>query len=161
MCIIPLGNDLDSIRALFSEKEKELSLAAAKVEALKRQLEEIRRHRHGTLNLIPGAAATLNSINLHSATTGLPNQRKGGNTSSAARELEKLRRELMVNKLVSSSFWFFFFFTCRHRGGSDNFESLFHLPTYSIIIINIVKCLLIFNIVSFNCFLICEPFSYA
>lgn len=97
---IPLGNDLDSIRALFSEKEKELSLAAAKVEALKRQLEEIRRHRHGTLNLIPGAAAALNSINLHSAATGLPHQRNGGNTSSAARELEKLRRELMVNSFI-------------------------------------------------------------
>lgn len=36
------GNDLDSIRALFSEKEKELSLAVAKVEALTKQLEELR-----------------------------------------------------------------------------------------------------------------------
>lgn len=94
-----LGNDLDSIRALFSEKEKELSLAAAKVEALKRQLEEIRRHRHGTVNLIPGAATALNSIDLHAAAIGLSNQRKCVNSSSAARELDKLRQELIVNAL--------------------------------------------------------------
>jgi len=72
------GNDLDSIRALFSEKEKELSLAVAKVEALTRQLEELRRDRRG-LSLI-----TNNGNNQQPA-------------SPAARELEKLRRELMVN----------------------------------------------------------------
>lgn len=76
--LIHTGNDLDSIRALFSEKEKELSLAVAKVEALTRQLEELRRDRRG-LNLI---------------TNNGNNQQAG---SPAARELEKLRRELMVN----------------------------------------------------------------
>ncbi|CAH1400856.1 unnamed protein product [Nezara viridula] len=40
-----LSSDLDSIRALFNEKEKELSLAVAKVEELTRQLEEVRRGR--------------------------------------------------------------------------------------------------------------------
>lgn len=73
------GNDLDSIRALFSEKEKELSLAVAKVEALTRQLEELRRDRRG-LSLI---------------TNNGNNQQP---PSQAARELEKLRRELMVSK---------------------------------------------------------------
>jgi apoptosis-stimulating of p53 protein 1 len=71
------GNDLDSIRALFSEKEKELTLAVAKVEALTRQLEELRRDRRG-LSLI---------------TNNGNNQQP---PSQAARELEKLRRELMV-----------------------------------------------------------------
>lgn len=73
------GNDLDSIRALFSEKEKELTLAVAKVEALTRQLEELRRDRRGTLNLF----------------TGLPSHSQL-NSSPAAIELDKLRRELMV-----------------------------------------------------------------
>jgi apoptosis-stimulating of p53 protein 1 len=73
------GNDLDSIRALFSEKEKELTLAVAKVEALTRQLEELRRDRRG-LSLI--------------ANNGNNQQPP----SQAARELEKLRRELMVRR---------------------------------------------------------------
>jgi len=76
-----LGNDLDSIRALFSEKEKELSLAVAKVEALTRQLEELRRDRRCPVNLL--------ATNGNGATQALPPQ--------ASRELEKLRRELMVS----------------------------------------------------------------
>lgn len=71
---------MDSIRALFSEKEKELSLAVAKVEALTRQLEELRRDRRG-LSLI----------------TNNGNNNNQQPPSQAARELEKLRRELMVN----------------------------------------------------------------
>lgn len=63
-----LASDLDSIRALFNEKEKELSLAVAKVEELTRQLEELRRGR-GT-NRDPPPPSAL--------------------------ELDKLRRELMV-----------------------------------------------------------------
>ncbi|CAG9100633.1 unnamed protein product [Plutella xylostella] len=42
---IALTSDLESIRALFNEKEKELSVAVAKVEELTRQLEELRRGR--------------------------------------------------------------------------------------------------------------------
>uniref|UniRef100_A0A6B2E7H3 Putative apoptosis-stimulating of p53 protein 1 n=1 Tax=Phlebotomus kandelakii TaxID=1109342 RepID=A0A6B2E7H3_9DIPT len=81
---VTLSNDLDSIRALFSEKEKELSLAVAKVEALTRQLEDLRRDRRGPLNLIPGGAP-------------------GGNQqqSAATRELDKLRRELMYRNQLS------------------------------------------------------------
>nr|CAH7760907.1 unnamed protein product [Callosobruchus chinensis] len=68
---ISLTSDLDSIRALFNEKEKELSLAVAKVEELTRQLEELRRGRN---DREPPPASAL--------------------------ELDKLRRELMYrNKL--------------------------------------------------------------
>lgn len=81
---VTLGNDLDSIRALFSEKEKELTLAVAKVEALTRQLEELRRDRRGTLNLF----------------TGLPSHSQL-NSSPAAIELDKLRRELMYRNQLS------------------------------------------------------------
>ncbi|CAH1159137.1 unnamed protein product [Phyllotreta striolata] len=68
---ISLTSDLDSIRALFNEKEKELSLAVAKVEELTRQLEELRRGRSNKNSSPPSAL-----------------------------ELDKLRRELMYrNKL--------------------------------------------------------------
>nr|XP_023014053.1 apoptosis-stimulating of p53 protein 2 isoform X2 [Leptinotarsa decemlineata] len=68
---ISLTSDLDSIRALFNEKEKELSLAVAKVEELTKQLEELRRGR-STRDPPPPSAL----------------------------ELDKLRRELMYrNKL--------------------------------------------------------------
>ncbi|XP_065345902.1 apoptosis-stimulating of p53 protein 2 isoform X3 [Cloeon dipterum] len=73
-----LTSDLDSIRALFNEKEKELCMAVAKVEELTRQLEEVKRGR--------------------AASTGANNANNG--PSVAALELEKLRRELMYrNKL--------------------------------------------------------------
>ncbi|KAJ8932345.1 hypothetical protein NQ314_014710 [Rhamnusium bicolor] len=69
---ISLTSDLDSIRALFNEKEKELSLAVAKVEELTRQLEELRRGR--------------------SARDPPP---------ASALELDKLRRELMREALTA------------------------------------------------------------
>lgn len=117
-----LGNDLDSIRALFSEKEKELSLAVAKVEALTKQLEELRRDRRGPLNLITAAgnaaaavaAAGLNATNQVVSSNGLSiNTTNNGTTNiqqhlnngtSAARELDKLRRELMVSVSVTIFF---------------------------------------------------------
>ncbi|XP_041448949.1 apoptosis-stimulating of p53 protein 1 isoform X2 [Drosophila obscura] len=83
---VTLSNDLDSIRALFSEKEKELSLAVAKVEALTRQLEELRRDRRCPVNLL--TSATGNGV-----AQALPPQ--------ASRELEKLRRELMYRNQLS------------------------------------------------------------
>ncbi|XP_044009190.1 probable WRKY transcription factor protein 1 isoform X3 [Aphidius gifuensis] len=69
-----LTSDLDCIRALFNEKEKELSLAVAKVEELTRQLEDLRgRHNGNAGGQVPSAASA---------------------------ELEKLRRELMYrNKM--------------------------------------------------------------
>lgn len=81
---VSLGNDLDSIRALFSEKEKELTLAVAKVEALTRQLEELRRDRRANLNYFP-------SFQNHC----------GLNNSSAVIELENLRSELMYRNQLS------------------------------------------------------------
>lgn len=66
-CFLFSASDLESIRALFNEKEKELSMAVAKVEELTRQLEELRRGR---------------------------NRDQAPPTS--ALELDKLRRELMV-----------------------------------------------------------------
>lgn len=67
------ASDLDSIRALFNEKEKELSLAVAKVEELTRQLEELKRNGR-TKEAQPPASAAL--------------------------ELDKLRRELLVSQLI-------------------------------------------------------------
>lgn len=75
-----LGTDLDTIRACFSEKEKELSIAVSKVEALTRQLEELRRGRRGF-----GLTAPQDGSNQQPPHT------------TVTRELEKLRRELMVS----------------------------------------------------------------
>lgn len=102
---------------MFSEKEKELSLAVAKVDALTKQLEELRRDRRGPLNLITGgggsaAAAGLNATNSVVTSNGLSinttnngtanNQQNLNNGTSAARELDKLRRELMVSVSVNT-----------------------------------------------------------
>uniref|UniRef100_A0A182KBN7 SH3 domain-containing protein n=1 Tax=Anopheles christyi TaxID=43041 RepID=A0A182KBN7_9DIPT len=86
---VTLGNDLDSIRALFSEKEKELTLAVAKVEALTRQLEELRRDRRGIGNGTNSISYNLNSNSL------------SNNASPAAKELEKLRLELAYRNQLS------------------------------------------------------------
>ncbi|XP_022249236.1 apoptosis-stimulating of p53 protein 1-like [Limulus polyphemus] len=67
-----LGAELDSIRALFNEKEKELSLAVAKVENLTRQLEELRR-------------GNLNGLKTSNNNASLP----------AVLEVEKLKQELV------------------------------------------------------------------
>lgn len=69
-----LNYELESIKALFNEKEKELAMAVTKVEEMTRQLEEIRsgRVKVNTNNHSPAAMA----------------------------ELEKLKKELMIrNKL--------------------------------------------------------------
>lgn len=58
-------------------------MAVAKVDALTRQLEELRHDRRGPLNLIPGI------------TSGNGTQPIA--TSQAALEFDKLRRELMVS----------------------------------------------------------------
>ncbi|XP_011351390.1 probable basic-leucine zipper transcription factor N isoform X2 [Ooceraea biroi] len=86
-----LTSDLDCIRALFNEKEKELSLAVAKVEELTRQLEELRGRQN-----TPVGAGTAGSIGGGlTGTTG-----NGHLVTPASAELEKLRRELMYrNKM--------------------------------------------------------------
>lgn len=58
------------MKALFTEKEKELVMAVAKVEQLTQQLEDIRKER---------------------------TVQKNGEKSAAAIELEKLKQELMVS----------------------------------------------------------------
>jgi len=63
------ASDLESIRALFNEKEKELTMAVAKVDELTRQLEDVQKGRGH-----------------HSQPT-----------SPASMELDKLRAELLVS----------------------------------------------------------------
>lgn len=70
------ASDLDSIRALFNEKEKELCMAVAKVEELTHQLEDVKRGRAAA----SGGGGHANNM-----------------PSAAALELDKLRRELMVS----------------------------------------------------------------
>ncbi|KAG8197843.1 hypothetical protein JTE90_020120 [Oedothorax gibbosus] len=72
-----LGAELESIRALFNEKEKELSLAVAKVEELTRQLEDVRR---GDVSGLKQGAIT---------------------PSPAAMEFQKLKRELMYRSKLN------------------------------------------------------------
>lgn len=95
------GNDLDSIRALFSEKEKELTLAVAKVEALTQQLEDLRKDRRCPINLNSNAKNGSGNDSSNRA-NGANNQQTA--PSPAVRELEKLRRELVVSH---SSFYHF------------------------------------------------------
>ncbi|XP_071572241.1 uncharacterized protein [Temnothorax nylanderi] len=86
-----LTSDLDCIRALFNEKEKELSLAVAKVEELTRQLEELRGRQNA-----PAGGGSAGSIG-----GGLTGATGNGHlVTPASAELEKLRRELMYrNKM--------------------------------------------------------------
>ena len=72
--------ELESIKSLFNEKEKELSVAVVKVEDLTKQLEELRKGR-------------LNGLN------GTNNAQ----TSSMV-ELEKLRKELTVSSVSGCHF---------------------------------------------------------
>jgi len=83
-----VASDLDCIRALFNEKEKELSLAVAKVEELTRQLEELRGRQNA-----PAGGGSAGSIG--GSLTGATGN--GHLVTPASAELEKLRRELMVN----------------------------------------------------------------
>ena len=67
---------MEKIKALFNEKEKELSLAVAKVEDLTRQLDDLRTGRNGDVSTI--------------------------NTTTSV-ELEKLRNEIAVSERVDIS----------------------------------------------------------
>ncbi|XP_032686457.1 uncharacterized protein LOC116851282 isoform X2 [Odontomachus brunneus] len=89
-----LTSDLDCIRALFNEKEKELSLAVAKVEELTRQLEELR----GRQNAVGVGAGSGSAGSLGGGLAGATGN--GHLVTPASAELEKLRRELMYrNKM--------------------------------------------------------------
>lgn len=65
---------MESVKALFSEKEKELVMAVAKVETLTKQLEDIQEEKSKVKN--------------------------GDNQSAAAFELEKLKKELLVSNYM-------------------------------------------------------------
>lgn len=98
------ASDLDCIRALFNEKEKELSLAVAKVEELTRQLEELRGRQNaaGTGSGGGGAGGVGGG--------GVGGGGGGGHLSTpASAELEKLRRELIVSEQTSLSLPLSFF----------------------------------------------------
>ncbi|XP_074659122.1 apoptosis-stimulating of p53 protein 2-like isoform X2 [Tubulanus polymorphus] len=69
-----LNSELESIKALFNEKEKELSLAVGKVEDMKKQLDDLRR---GNQNQSPG-------IN-----------------GNKLMELEKLKKELSIRNRLN------------------------------------------------------------
>lgn len=77
MCATRADLELQSARTLFGEKVKELSVALAKVEALTKQLEELK------------SGNTKNSYHIASATA--PGSIKYN------QELEKLRQELLVS----------------------------------------------------------------
>lgn len=84
--IFLIGNDLESIKTLFSEKEKELSMAVTKVEALTRQLEDVRRDRRASLLLM------FDSSNTHNC-----NDIERVNVKSSSLEIDTLHCELMVS----------------------------------------------------------------
>lgn len=93
-----VASDLDCIRALFNEKEKELSLAVAKVEELTRQLEELR----GRQNVAATGTGSGTGGGVGAGGVGGPG---GAHLSTpASAELEKLRRELMVSSLTFTFF---------------------------------------------------------
>lgn len=74
--------ELQSVRAVFGEKVKELSVALAKVDALTRQLEELKKGN------------TTNSYQF--STTAVGNAKYN-------QELDKLRQELLVSAAVCFS----------------------------------------------------------
>ena len=76
MCCVT-ASELESIKALFNEKEKELTVAVAKVEELTLQLEELRK------------GATLNG--------GTKDIDGTAGDSVSYSELNRLRKELMVS----------------------------------------------------------------
>lgn len=75
--IIFTGAELDAIKALFNEKEKELSIAVAKVDHLTQQLDQLRLGKWNTNGKV---------------NTDHPN-------TLAAIELEKLKKKLAVSIL--------------------------------------------------------------
>ena len=74
------ASELDAIRGLFNEKEKELAVAVAKVEELTKQLEQVQKGRgHHDNNIL---------------------------NTPAMMELEKLRKELAVSLSSPDFTWF-------------------------------------------------------
>ncbi|XP_026330904.1 apoptosis-stimulating of p53 protein 1 isoform X3 [Hyposmocoma kahamanoa] len=96
---IALSSDLESIRALFNEKEKELSVAVAKVEELTRQLEELRR---GRVQPQPPSAAELDKLRRELMYRNKLNEQQNGRLSAQRAALGARQEEMRsIDRRVS------------------------------------------------------------
>ena len=75
--MVATDSELEAVRALFNEKEKELAMAVSKVDRLMRQLQEVKEVKAS------GVIANSNTAK--------------GNSNAMTLELEKLRNELLVS----------------------------------------------------------------
>ncbi|CAG4996423.1 unnamed protein product [Parnassius apollo] len=96
---IALNSDLESIRALFNEKEKELSVAVAKVEELTRQLEELRR---GRVQPAPPSAQELDKLRRELMYRNKLNEQQNGRLSAQRAALGARQEEMRsIDRRVS------------------------------------------------------------
>ncbi|XP_050343983.1 apoptosis-stimulating of p53 protein 2 isoform X5 [Nymphalis io] len=96
---IALTSDLESIRALFNEKEKELSVAVAKVEELTRQLEELRR---GRVQPAPASAHELDKLRRELMYRNKLNEQQNGRLSAQRAALGARQEEMRsIDRRVS------------------------------------------------------------
>ncbi|XP_073946165.1 ankyrin-repeat, SH3-domain, and Proline-rich-region containing Protein isoform X3 [Choristoneura fumiferana] len=96
---IALTSDLESIRALFNEKEKELSVAVAKVEELTRQLEELRR---GRAQPVPPSAHELDKLRRELMYRNKLNEQQNGRLSAQRAALGARQEEMRsIDRRVS------------------------------------------------------------
>ncbi|XP_032517881.2 apoptosis-stimulating of p53 protein 2 isoform X4 [Danaus plexippus] len=96
---IALTSDLESIRALFNEKEKELSVAVAKVEELTRQLEELRR---GRVQTAPPSAHELDKLRRELMYRNKLNEQQNGRLSAQRAALGARQEEMRsIDRRVS------------------------------------------------------------
>ncbi|XP_046967759.1 apoptosis-stimulating of p53 protein 1 isoform X2 [Vanessa cardui] len=96
---IALTSDLESIRALFNEKEKELSVAVAKVEELTRQLEELRR---GRVQPAPPSAHELDKLRRELMYRNKLNEQQNGRLSAQRAALGARQEEMRsIDRRVS------------------------------------------------------------
>ncbi|KAI5638175.1 ankyrin repeats (many copies) domain-containing protein [Phthorimaea operculella] len=92
-------SDLESIRALFNEKEKELSVAVAKVEELTRQLEELRR---GRVQPQPPSAHELDKLRRELMYRNKLNEQQNGRLSAQRAALGARQEEMRsIDRRVS------------------------------------------------------------
>ncbi|XP_052768661.1 apoptosis-stimulating of p53 protein 2-like isoform X2 [Mya arenaria] len=91
-----LNYELESIKALFNEKEKELTVAVAKVEEMTRQLEEIRsgRVKSATNTQSPAALAELEKLKKELVFKNKQNEQQNTKLSGNRELLAKRKDEL-------------------------------------------------------------------
>ena len=106
--------ELESARSLFGEKVKELSVAVAKVDALTRQLEELKKgNTSNSYHVVQNVQQLLSTAveNGHnrscngsttSSSSSLTNHPNGIMSSKLNKEFEKLRQELLVSLKIYS-----------------------------------------------------------